>query len=305
VLIAGCGGGYDVVCALPVALALKAAGHPVHLANYSFTDLHEATECPQVDGCLYRVGRTSEPSKTRRYFPERQLSRWWHHRFGEDQSIWAFGRQGVRPVRQAYRYLQATLDLRSVVVVDGGVDGLFIGNEHELGSPSMDAVSILSAASLSECTGVFCFTAFGTEGTAYSVRHADALRRVADLVQSKSMLGVAACIPGTAVGDDFLDAVRYIHGDTPDIWHSNMVSSIQAAMHGRFGETAVTVKTQTDRIWVSPLTLLYWFFDLEAVAAMKPYRHEVLETDSVTDVYDAIERVRQRLGVLEKSDIPI
>lgn len=39
VLVAGCGGGYDVVCALPIALELRRLGHTVHLASYGFTEL--------------------------------------------------------------------------------------------------------------------------------------------------------------------------------------------------------------------------------------------------------------------------
>jgi hypothetical protein len=50
---------------------------------------------------------------------------------------------------------------------------------------------------------------------------------------------------------------------------------------------------------------LYWFFDLDAVARAKPYLNEVLETDCVMDVANAIERTRNRLGVLPRSDIPI
>ena len=58
-------------------------------------------------------------------------------------------------------------------------------------------------------------------------------------------------------------------------------------------------------MWISALTSLYWFFDLDAVAKAKPYRNEVLKTDNGTDVSDAIEKTRARLGVLPKADIPI
>jgi hypothetical protein len=211
----------------------------------------------------------------------------------------------MRSTCAAYHYLQEGLGLNAVVVLDGGVDGLFIGNEHDLGTPSMDAISILSAAELKNCLGIFAFTAFGTEGTAYSVRHSDALLRMAELIRSGRFLGTTAAAPGSPTGEQFRRAVKTIYDATEDIWHSNMVSSVIAAMQGAFGETAVTVKTQTDRIWVSALTLLYWFFDLEAVAQAKPYRHEVLDTESVGDVHAAIERARERLGVLERAHIPI
>ena len=34
IVIAGCGGGFDIVAGLPVALRLQEEGHRVHLANY-------------------------------------------------------------------------------------------------------------------------------------------------------------------------------------------------------------------------------------------------------------------------------
>lgn len=39
VLVAGAGGGFDFLCGLPIVLELEAAGHTVHIANYSFTNL--------------------------------------------------------------------------------------------------------------------------------------------------------------------------------------------------------------------------------------------------------------------------
>ena len=54
ILVAGVGGGYDVVCALPVALSLRGSGHRVHLASYSFSQLDQ-TDAEQVAEGLYQV----------------------------------------------------------------------------------------------------------------------------------------------------------------------------------------------------------------------------------------------------------
>src|SRR5690349_17141972 len=40
ILVAGAGGGFDVYAGLPIALALRAAGKEVHLANLSFSHLY-------------------------------------------------------------------------------------------------------------------------------------------------------------------------------------------------------------------------------------------------------------------------
>ncbi len=87
--------------------------------------------------------------------------------------------------------------------------------------------------------------------------------------------------------------------------HSVIAGSVVEALKGRFGFSRFNAKTQTAPVWLSALTSLYWFFDLDAVARAKPYLSEVLQTDTVTDVADAIERTRKRLGVLPRADIPI
>ena len=67
----------------------------------------------------------------------------------------------------------------------------------------------------------------------------------------------------------------------------------------------LTPWTEWAPVWVPPLTLLYWFFELTPVAEAKPYLQEVLETDSVQEVAGAIERARERMGVMRRADIPI
>ena len=74
----------------------------------------------------------------------------------------------------------ARLDHEAPSRVDGGVDGLFLGHEFDMASPSMDVIS-LTAGSLLGCRGYFVTTAFGTEGREHSVRHHDVLQRMAEL----------------------------------------------------------------------------------------------------------------------------
>lgn len=168
----------------------------MHLANYSFTDLHQVGGAERVQTALYRVDAASTPPPGG-YFPEGALARWWAKEMAEERPVWCFPWYGVKPVTEAYAYLHETLHLDAVVVLDAGVDGLFIGNEHDLGTPAMDAVSILAAASL-PCTRIFGITAFGTEGRAQSVRHADALHRMAELVGRGACLGVSAALPASS-----------------------------------------------------------------------------------------------------------
>lgn len=304
VLVAGAGGGFDVYCALPVALNLRERGHEVHLASYSFTNLAAvrgaATEMAHLS-CI-TAQSTLESGD---YFPEGHLCQWWQERFSERQCVWCYSRIGVRPLAEIFRYLQASLKLDAVIVVDGGVDGLFIGNEFDLATPSMDAISIISASLVEEWTKIYAFTAFGTEGAESKVRHSDALLRISELAAAGSLFGVTALTRHSSIGDSFINAVEFVNRRLPPEKHSVIAGSVVEALKGRFGFTSFSVKTQSSPVWLSPLTSLYWFFDLDAVAKAKPYLKEVLETESVIDVANAIERTRQRLGVLPRNDIPI
>lgn len=301
VLVAGAGGGYDVVCALPLALALRKKGHKVHLASNSSSPLEEVAEARET---LFSI-TADTPLPRSGYLPEAGLARWWRNTFDETITVWCYRKLGVRPLAQAFATLAEELGLEAVIICDAGVDGLFQGNEHDLGTPTTDAVSILAAYKQKQLATYYVFTAFGTEGRNHEVRHCDALLRIAQLVPTGGLLGVSALLPQQQEGKHFLDALDTIHRATAPHWHSNMASSIAAALQGLFGHQELTVKNTEAPIWVSPLTLLYWFFSLDQIAEAKPYLLEVLETDTPQEVARAIEATRRRLGILPRLDIPI
>ncbi len=304
VLVAGIGGGFDAVCALPIVLALRELGHTVHLANASTSSLDKVSRVEKPLTNLYLVGPDSRCSDTAFPFVEGALSRWFKTHRQEEVPIWCFARVGVRPTREAFQYLQQELKLDALILVDGGVDGLFQGDEHELGTPSLDSITILSAASLG-LPGTYVSTAFGIEGINHTIPHADALRRMADLVREQACQGVSALLPGTPAGEGFMSAIASIHSEMEPWQHSVIASSIRSAMRGEFGHQEVCQKAQGAPVWVSPLTLLYWFFDLGRVAALKPYAQEVAESETVLEVAEAIARYRETVPIHSREDIPI
>lgn len=304
VLVAGAGGGFDVFCALPVALQLRESGHEVHLGNYSFTNLEAVRAVDTTHPNLYGIASDSTLAKGD-YFPELQLSRWWERTFAEKKPVWCYSRIGVRPLSEIFHHLQAALKLDAIVILDGGIDGLFKGNEFDLATPSMDAISIIAASTLTNCCKIYAFTAFGTEGAESKVRHADALLRISELTANDAFFGVTALTKKSIIGRQFIEAVDNAHNHLPASQNSVIASSIVESLKGKFGNCRYNAKTQVTPVWISALTSLYWFFDLDAVAKAKPYRSEVLETDNVTDVSDAIDKTRARMGVLARADIPI
>jgi hypothetical protein len=302
VLCAGAGGGSDVVCALPVVLALCEAGHDVHLANYSFTNLPELVHATTPQPGLYRIDAdTLHPRDG--YCPEAHLARWWRHHFHEEQPVWCYGNVGGAPLAIILQWLRQHLQFDVLVCFDAGVDGLFIGDEYCLDTPEEDATSIAAMATVANCQRIYAFTAFGSEGIA--VRHADALLRLAELVRDNALLGVCAAAPTSDCGRLFLDAVTWMQDAIHPQWHSKMLGAIVASMQGRFGSTPVCPSRQDYPVWVSPLTLLYWFFEFDAVAAAKPYLSQVQASQSLEEVAEAIDQAREALGVRPRTDIPL
>src|SRR5512140_3001016 len=88
VLLAGCGGGYDVLGAVPLRHALRAAGVEVHLASLSFAYLNgpEATQDREHPN-LYAV--TARAATERAYCPEAWLARWLDTEDGGTHTIWS------------------------------------------------------------------------------------------------------------------------------------------------------------------------------------------------------------------------
>ncbi|WP_147287323.1 hypothetical protein [Moraxella bovis] len=71
-LLAGCGGGYDIVTAIPLYFYLKSLGKEVILANLSFTDLENST-CEMIVPYCYLIDNNV---KKLEYFPEKLLYDW-------------------------------------------------------------------------------------------------------------------------------------------------------------------------------------------------------------------------------------
>ncbi|MEU8664538.1 DUF1152 domain-containing protein, partial [Actinoplanes philippinensis] len=143
VLIAGAGGGFDVYAGLPLGLALMATGRTVHFGSLSLVNLYELDSDVRTDQGVAAI--TAATRSHHDYFPERTLARWLAGQ-GLPDTVHAFPRTGVRPLRGAYRRLAKRLDLDAIVLVDGGTDILMRGDEAALGTPVEDATSLAAVA---------------------------------------------------------------------------------------------------------------------------------------------------------------
>ncbi|MFE1312714.1 DUF1152 domain-containing protein [Streptomyces sp. NPDC058755] len=292
ILVAGAGGGFDVYAGLPLAFALRSAGAEVHLANLSFSDLYGLSLDSWVEEDVAAV-RPDTPLRGD-YFPERALARWLEAQ-GMPDTVYAFPRTGVEPLRAAYRRLLDHLGgVDAVVLVDGGTDILMRGDEHGLGTPEEDMASLAAVAGLDEVPHrlVACL-GFGVDAY-HGVNHALFLENLAALDREGAYLG-AFSLPGESQeGALYLDAVAHAqqsHESHPSIVHG----SVAAAVRGDFGDVRFTERTRDSELFVNPLMSLYFCVDLPALARANLYLDRLEGTVLMRQISSVIAGFREEL----------
>lgn len=295
ILIAGAGGGYDVVCGLPLFLALEAAGHEAHLASFSSTPLNDIGASVRHTDTLWEVTAASaRPS----YFPEGWLSRWFRERQARDVSVWCFGASGVGPYHASYEYLVNTLGIDTIIVVDGGVDSLLRGDEFSLASPLEDALTLAAVSLLEGPRLVLVTTAFSAERLD-NISHAQVLARIADLTRADALLGVSTLLSASPEGRTFIEAAEYVLSHQAGMHQSVVIGSMLSALRGEFGDQVVNPYTQNTPPWISPLMCLYWFLDLPEVARQNLYLPHLRTTQTFPEAAERLHefmRTRPKRG---------
>lgn len=286
VLLAGAGGGFDIFAALPLYFALRQAGKTVYLANLSFSQLYASTG-KRIGRALVEV--TAQTQATLRYFPELHLARWFKEQ-GEDITLYAFDRTGVRPLQEGYRYLVKQLQPDTLILIDGGTDSLMRGDEPELGTPEEDMASLAAVDTLDIAKKMLVCIGFGVD-TFHGVSHAYYLEAVADITRQGGYLGAWSLTPEMPEVKFYREACDAVHAEmfnNPSIVNCSILSAVE----GHFGNYHATYRTEGSKLFINPLMSLYWAFRLEAVVNRNLYLDRVRETETYQDICTAIIRYR-------------
>ncbi len=294
ILLAGAGGGYDILGAVPLLYDLEADGHEVHLASLSFSYLNgldRAREIPEQS--LYEVG--AEAAVEGSYCPEAWLAAFLGTR-GAPRSIWCFDKTGVRPLAAAYRWLVAHLGIDLIVLVDGGIDAILRGDETSLGTPSEDLTSLAAVSGLGIPARIACL-GLGAE-LRDGIAHEQVFARIAELTRLGGYLGAEALISGTPRGELYRDAMAFVVAHQQLKKQSHVHKVVLAAMEGQFGSVA-------PHVWLSALLPIHWWFDLATVASTHLFLDGIRATDTIWEVAARIEGVRKAIPISARSEIPI
>jgi hypothetical protein len=288
VLVAGCGGGFDVFAGLPLFFALRRQGKTVHLANLTFTTLRgDAGRRPIEELVEITAASPGEPA----YFPEKHLCAWFLER-GEHVPVWAIERVGPAGVTRAYAALLDELRPDTIILVDGGTDSLMRGDEPGLGTPVEDIASLCAADAADVPRKFLACIGFGIDAF-HQVGHYYVLEAVSDLARDGGYLGASSLTRDLPEARLFIDASKYVLDSTsrPSI----VLTSIMAAVEGQFGNFQSTTRTAGSELFINPLMSLYWWFNVDHVARRNLYLDRVRRHETYGDTEAAIELFRATL----------
>ncbi len=280
VLVAGAGGGFDVFCGLPLYFALRDAGKSPFLANLSFTTLDHC-QASRLGPALWEITADSGGPAYINYFPEGYLSRWFRLQ-GEEVPIYAFPRTGAAPLRGAYETLISTLNIDTLILIDGGTDSLMCGDEEGLGTPHEDVASLAATYDLPIPRKLLACLGFGVDHY-HGVCHHHFLEAVAQLTRAGAYLGAFSLQDEMPCARLFRRASEYVFTQMPR-YVSIVNSSILSALAGHFGDHHATDRTWGSELFINPLMALYWTFHLVPVAGRVRY----LERIAATETYDEV-----------------
>jgi hypothetical protein len=298
VLVAGCGGGFDVFAGVPLALYLAGCGKNVVFANLSFTNLW-LSGGERITPIAWRV---DEQAAELPYFPEKWLAEWLA-RHGASAPIYAFAKAGAKPLAGAYREIMARHAIDRVLLVDGGTDSVLFGDEPGLGTVVEDAVSIVAAHAAAGDRAMLAAIGFGIDHH-HGVSHHSFLENAARLTREGAFLGGFALTRGTTEADAFLDLVDYANERQPA--HRSIVcNSIAGAVRGEFGDYHATNRTSGTELFINPLMAQYWFFDAGRIVADMAYADELAATERFEDARRVIDLRREGLELWPRRNLPL
>lgn len=288
ILIAGAGGGFDLVSGIPLYLHLRRMGKRVVLANLSFTCLPFAESAELVPGGFLVTREAADLP----YFPEKYLLDWLAGR-DEYPALYAFShRLGGAPLAEAYAFVQQRHEIDAVILVDGGTDSLMFGDEAQVGTIVEDACSIAAVMQLGLARSYVAALGFGVE---HDLNHHACLQNIATLTKARRYLGAISLTATMTEGAAYLELVDYLNRAMP-MHQSIVTNSIASAIRGEFGDFHATQRTRNSVQFISPLMNLFWFCSLQGLAQHMPFLPAFAKTQTMREAAEIYQDYRRSVS---------
>ncbi len=301
VLLAAIGGGFDVFNAMTIMHTLACHNIKWHISSYSVDVKYKEMEFTPV----YEFGEKDV------YNPEGILASYLNrppglYDFGQQVrprvAIHKIGKIGPRPLSKAYKELIEVLNIDTIIMMDGGVDSLTVGNEVRKGTCAEEYVNFAALAEIPIKKVLMSF-GFGCEGEE-QISHGRILENMAKLFEDNKVLGACALTRDHADFANYNCAINYALTRFPDHKVSHIHPRIIKAIKGEFGFTNFegdTIMKSNKPVFLSPLMSILWFFDGDAVIANNQLVPMMKNYDTF---YDCLGLVQAAAGVRDHQPIP-
>ncbi len=302
VLLASIGGGFDVFNAMAIYFTLGCHKINWHISSYSVDVGFKESEFVPIT--------TFGPNDV--YNPEGILAKWinrppdLYRNYGPKNRpvspIYKIGKIGPRPLAKAYRKLIDELKIDCIIMMDGGVDSLMIGNEVRKGTCTEEYVNF-SALSDINIKKVLMSFGFGCE-VEEQISHGRVLENMATLFKDNKVLGACALTRDEADFANYNCAYQYAVEYFPNHKHSHIHPRIIKAIRGEFGYQDFggnTIMKSNKLVFLSPLMAIMWFFDGDAVIENNQLVPMMKNYDTF---YDALALVQSAASVRDHQPIP-
>ncbi len=264
ILIMGMGGGFDVFAGLPIYFTLEKMGMNVHLGSFTHVQWgaipNHVNPILMAQGC---VGVTAEIKQATDFFPEMYLSSWFREIKGKDVPVWTFKRdQSVAEYTKSLDTLVKHIGIDAIILVDGGVDSVMVGDEEGSGSMMEDTLTLAAVKNVHIPTKVLACVGFGTE-TDEKLCHYLALENMARITKQGGFYGTCSLVSYMNSFVDYKAACEHVWNQ-PGHKKSHIHTKVIPSAEGEFGDYHMYPMEKKNDIFVSPLSSVFWFFNAEA-----------------------------------------
>lgn len=272
-MVVGIGGGFDILGAIPILLALDKP-ETFALVNYSPKSqflLRESTKDDYPEGLIPELDRV--------------------------EGVFTVGRHGVKLLHEAYRHIWKSLDIDTIIGIDGGVDSLMRGDEHNAGTVLEDFIALAALDGI-ECKKILACVGFGSE-TEEELNHFRVLENIAALAKDGHFLGTCSLTKEMADFQQYEWVCKHIMEQGRK---SHIQTKIISAVHGEFGDYHMYEEIDA-RVWeaskspyfISPLTGMYWFFKMDGVIKSNLVIEHLKPSNTFTDAMTLFRNNRKSL----------
>ena len=264
ILIMGMGGGFDVFSGLPLYFTLEKMGMNLHLANYTHANWdafnNHVETIPMASGC---IGVTSNILEASNNMPEAYLSSWFRDVKEQDVPVWAFKRdQSVKEYSNSLNILVKHLGIDAILLVDGGVDSIMVGDEEGSGTMLEDTLSLAAVKNVDVPVKLLAAVGFGTE-IEEKLSHYLALENMAKMSKQGGFYGSCSLVSFMDCFKEYKNACEHTWNQ-PGHRNSHVQPRVINAAEGEFGDFHMFPEEKAIDIFISPLTSVYWFYNAEA-----------------------------------------